>query len=236
MKQDKLTEAVVKEAKTTAKQFKLSDGGGLYLLVHSNGSKYWRFDFRFDGKQKSSSLGVWPEVTLATARTKRNEAKKKIKEGVNPIEEKKKKIALQLVQAQEKEKAEHLELAIPQQNSQQEEIKQAPQLPEKNTKSAVNLLKSHVYPELGEKPVSELGKEEVTEILKNIYWSRKEVFKIIWDLYPVYPVVQLGVLFALLFVAMDFLSAFLTTSLYFIITACVTIGVSIWKDKSDDSI
>ena len=91
MAKNKLTESAVKEAKPTTKQFKLSDGGGLYLLVHSNGSKYWRFDFRFDGKQKSSSLGVWPEVTLATARTKRNEAKKKIKEGVNPIEEKKKK-------------------------------------------------------------------------------------------------------------------------------------------------
>ena len=89
MTKNKPTESAVKEAKPTTKQFKLSDGGGLYLLVHSNGSKYWRFDFRFDGKQKSSSLGVWPEVTLATARTKRNEAKKKIKEGVNPIEEKK---------------------------------------------------------------------------------------------------------------------------------------------------
>lgn len=236
MAKNKLTESSVKKAKPTEKQFKLSDGGGLYLLVHSNGSKYWRFDFRFDGKQKSSSLGVWPEVTLAAARSKRNEAKKKIKEGVNPIQAKKEKIALQLVQAQEKEKAEHVEVPIPQQNSQQEAIKQAPQLPENNTNSAVNLLKSHVYPELGEKPVSELGKEDVKEILKNIYWSRKEVFKIIWHLYPVYPVVQLGVLFTLLFVAMDFLSAFLTTSLYFMLTVCVTIGVSIWKDKSDDAI
>lgn len=236
MAKNKLTESSVKKAKPTEKQFKLSDGGGLYLLVHSNGSKYWRFDFRFDGKQKSSSLGVWPEVTLAAARSKRNEAKKKIKEGVNPIQAKKKKIALQLMQSHEKEKAELVEVPIPQQNSQQEAIKQAPQLPENNTNSAVNLLKSYVYPELGEKPVSELGKEDVKEILKNIYWSRKEVFKIIWHLYPVYPVVQLGVLFTLLFVAMDFLSAFLTTSLYFMLTVCVTIGVSIWKDKSDDAI
>jgi len=91
MKQNKLTESAVKKAEPKTKQFKLSDGGGLYLLVHTNGSKYWRFDFRFDGKQKSSSLGVWPEVTLAAARTKRDQAKSKIKEGVNPIKAKKEK-------------------------------------------------------------------------------------------------------------------------------------------------
>ena len=89
MTKDKLTELAVKEARPTTRQFKLSDGVGLYLLVHSNGSKYWRFDFRFDGKQKSSSLGVWPEVTLAEARLKPNEAKRKISEADNHIEEKK---------------------------------------------------------------------------------------------------------------------------------------------------
>ena len=82
MKQDKLTESAVKKAEPKTKQYKLSDGGGLYLLVHTNSSKYWRFDFRFDGKQKSSSLGVWPEVTLALARKKRDQAKKKIKEDI----------------------------------------------------------------------------------------------------------------------------------------------------------
>ena len=101
MKQDKLTESAVKKVEPKTKQFKLSDGGGLYLLVHSNGSKYWRFDFRFDGKQKSSSLGVWPEVSLAVARTKRDQAKRKIKEGVNPIQEKKEKKSLQREQVYE---------------------------------------------------------------------------------------------------------------------------------------
>ena len=103
MKQDKLTESVIKEAKSGAKQFKLSDGGGLYLLVHSNGSKYWRFDFRFEGKQKSSSLGVWPEVSLVEARSRRNEAKLKIREGINPIQEKKKKSTQQHEQVWKKE-------------------------------------------------------------------------------------------------------------------------------------
>ena len=50
MKKEKLTEEVIKKADFKTKQYKLSDGGGLYLLVHTNGSKYWRFDFRFNGK------------------------------------------------------------------------------------------------------------------------------------------------------------------------------------------
>ena len=54
MEKENLTESVIKKVKHKPKQFKLSDGGGLYLLVHPNGSKYWRFDFRFGGKQKSS--------------------------------------------------------------------------------------------------------------------------------------------------------------------------------------
>jgi len=96
------------------------------------------------------------------------------------------------------------------------------------------LLKLHVYPELGEKSVTELEKEDVTAILKNVYKSRKEIFQIIWDIYPDYPLVQFGVLFILLFAAMDFFSALVTTSLYLIFTVCITIGINVWNDKSDD--
>ena len=85
MAKNNLTEKIIKKIKNKPKQFKISDGEGLYLLVHPNGSKYWRFDFRFDGKQKSSSLGVWPEVSLDQARIIRNSAKIKIREGINPI-------------------------------------------------------------------------------------------------------------------------------------------------------
>ena len=233
MKQNKLTESAIKKAKPTAKQFKLSDGGGLYLLVHSNGSKYWRFDFRFDGKQKSSSLGVWPEVSRATARSKRDQAKRKIKEGVNPIKEKKEKKSLQIEQAQET--IEELEAPMPQQPSRQEEIQQAPQSPGKNIKSTINLLKSHVFTEFGEKHVSELGKEDAIVILKNLYCSRKEVFQLIWDIYPNYPLVQLSVMFILLLAVMDFFSALLTTSLYVVFTVCITIGINVWQEKSADS-
>ena len=164
MKQDKLTESAVKKAEPKTKQYKLSDGGGLYLLVHTNSSKYWRFDFRFDGKQKSSSLGVWPEVTLALARKKRDQAKKKIKEGINPIQEKKKKKSLRFEEINETVKK--LQPTMPQQISQREEIHQTTQAPEKKNRSTISLLISNIYPELGEKPFSELDREDFTEILK----------------------------------------------------------------------
>ena len=231
MKQDKLTESAIKEAKPGAKQFKLSDGGGLYLLVHSNGSKYWRFDFRFEGKQKSSSLGVWPEVSLVEARSRRNEAKLKIREGINPIQEKKKKSAQQHEQVWKKENSEERSGPELQQVDQKLGQKQTPQSTGKPTRDAVNLLKSNIYPELGEKPVSEINKQDVTAILKNVYGSRKEVIQIIWNIYPNYPVVQLAVLFILLFVTIDFLPALVTTSLYFIITVCVTVGRDLWIEN-----
>jgi hypothetical protein len=231
MKQDKLTESAIKKAKPGAKQFKLSDGGGLYLLVHSNGSKYWRFDFRFEGKQKSSSLGVWPEVSLTEARSRRNEAKMKIREGINPIQEKKKKSAQQHEQVWKKENSAERSGPELQQVVQKPAQKQTPQSTGKPTRDAVNLLKSNIYPELGEKPVSEINKQDMTAILKNVYGSRKEVIQIIWNIYPNYPVVQLAVLFILLFVTIDFLPALVTTSLYFIITVCVTVGRDLWIEN-----
>ena len=87
---DNLTELTIKQAKPGIKQYKLFDGGGMFLLVHPNGSKYWRMKFSFESKSKLASFGVWPDVSLKDAREKRYEAKKKIKDGINPVEEKRK--------------------------------------------------------------------------------------------------------------------------------------------------
>jgi hypothetical protein len=60
----------VRSAKPEDNANPLSDGDGLFLLVHANGSKYWRFRFRFGGKQHVMAFGVYPEVSLADARRK----------------------------------------------------------------------------------------------------------------------------------------------------------------------
>lgn len=84
-----LTDIKVRTAKPTDKQYKLTDGNGMHLLVHPNGSKYWRLQYRFGGKQKMLALGVYPEVTLADARARRDEARKLLANGVDPGDKKK---------------------------------------------------------------------------------------------------------------------------------------------------
>ena len=65
-------------AKPKDKPYKLSEGGGLYLLVNPNGSRYWRLKYRVNGKEKVLALGVYPETLMADARQKRYEAKRGI--------------------------------------------------------------------------------------------------------------------------------------------------------------
>jgi integrase len=79
-----LTEMGLKKAKATAKQQKLSDGGGLYLLIHPNGGKYWQMAYRFAGKQKTLSLGVYPDVSLIDARDRREQARKLLANTIDP--------------------------------------------------------------------------------------------------------------------------------------------------------
>lgn len=79
-----LTDVKVRKAKAQDKSYKLSDSGGLFLLIALNGSKYWRLKYRIEGKEKLLSIGVYPEITLAEAREKREQAKKQISNGVDP--------------------------------------------------------------------------------------------------------------------------------------------------------
>lgn len=79
-----LTDPKIRQAKPKEKAYKLSDGNGLYLEVQPNGSKWWRHKYRFAGKEKRISHGVYPEVTLAEARKSLNEARRLLREGIDP--------------------------------------------------------------------------------------------------------------------------------------------------------
>ena len=81
---EKLSAIQVKQAKPQDKTFKLSDGKGLNLEVKPNGSKYWRLSYRYQQKQKTLALGVYPVVSLAEAREAALEAKKLIHKGIDP--------------------------------------------------------------------------------------------------------------------------------------------------------
>ncbi|CNJ47307.1 integrase [Yersinia rohdei] len=84
-----LTDTKVRAAKPEANDYSLVDGDGMVLLVHPNGSKYWRLRYRFSGKEKMLALGKYPEVSLADARARRDEARKHLANGIDPSENKK---------------------------------------------------------------------------------------------------------------------------------------------------
>lgn len=80
----KLTNVAIRNAKPGPSPRKLSDGKGLFLLISPNGGKWWRLKYRFAGKEKLLSLGTYPEISLADARDRRDEARKQLAQGVDP--------------------------------------------------------------------------------------------------------------------------------------------------------
>ena len=78
----------VETAKPKDKEYKLTDERGLYLLVKPNGSKYWRLKYRITGKEKKLAIGVYPDISLADARLKRDEARKMLTDGLDPSQQK----------------------------------------------------------------------------------------------------------------------------------------------------
>src|SRR3546814_19107735 len=82
-----LTDAKIRKAVARDKDYKLTDAHGLYVLVRTSGSKLWRINYRFDGKEQLLSLGPYPEVSLADAREKLAEARKKPRARAHPTGE-----------------------------------------------------------------------------------------------------------------------------------------------------
>lgn len=82
----KLTDIKLRSIKSKDKPYKLSDGQGLYLLVNPKGNKYWRYKYRLNGKEKLCALGVYPDIPLKEAREKCLEARKLIREGIDPVQ------------------------------------------------------------------------------------------------------------------------------------------------------
>ena len=84
-----LTDTSIRNAKPGEKPVRLFDGGGLYLEVSPTGGKWWRLKYRFDGKEKRLSLGVYPDVSLKDARDRRDASRKLLVDGIDPSENRK---------------------------------------------------------------------------------------------------------------------------------------------------
>lgn len=153
-----LTNTQCKNSKADTKPIKLSDGGGMFLLVQPNGNKYWRLKYRFMGKEKLLALGVYPRMSLAEAREKREEAKKELDAGRDPAEVKK----LAKIETQ-KDYENNFE------NVTREWHKQ--KIHTWNPKHAENILKRmevNIFPHIGNRPIKAITPQEILVAVKKV--------------------------------------------------------------------
>lgn len=157
-----LTDIAVRNAKGREKPYKMADGGGLYLLVKTNGARYWRFDYRFEDARKTLAIGVYPKVDLKTARTKHQAAQQQIEDGKDPGAEKK------------REKTEALEEAAEQANTfaavadQWFQVRIVGEDKGERTCAKMTWLLGLAKADLGDKLVTEIKPSEVLRVLKKV--------------------------------------------------------------------
>ncbi|HCM9177201.1 tyrosine-type recombinase/integrase [Enterobacter hormaechei] len=154
----KLNARQVDNAKPKDKPYKLADGGGLYLLVNPNGARYWRLKYRVAGKEKLLALGVYPDVTLADARAKRDEAKRGIAGGIDPSEAKREeKIAREL-----NVRNTFQEIACEWHSS------KLYKWSEGYASDIMEAFNKDVFPYIGKKPISEIKPLELLNVLRRM--------------------------------------------------------------------
>ncbi|KVR82475.1 integrase [Burkholderia vietnamiensis] len=137
---------------------RLSDGGRMYLQIAKSGSKYWRMNYRFAGKDKTLALGVYPDVSLAAARKKRDDAREKLAAGMDPGEAKRsEKRAVRLAAANS---FEVVALGWMNERKTYVEIGQY--------EKTLARFKSDVFPWLGKRPITEIDAPEILAVLKRI--------------------------------------------------------------------
>src|SRR5262249_39245219 len=84
-----LSDTRIRNAKPSDKPYKLTDGGGLYLEVRPTGAKLWRYRYRIAGKENVFAINAYPAVSLSDARQARDSARKLVKQGIHPAQERK---------------------------------------------------------------------------------------------------------------------------------------------------
>lgn len=154
-----LTDTFVKQVKPTPKAAgdKYTDGGGMYLLVKEAG-KYWRMDYRFAGKRKTLALGTYPEVSLAKARQKREIARQRLADGLDPIDEKRRE---KLIAANSS--ANTFEVVARQWLTKTEASRS-----ENTTRKVTNWLEHDIYPWIGMMPIASIGPRDVLAALRKM--------------------------------------------------------------------
>jgi integrase len=153
-----LTDTACKKAKPTGKRMRLYDTAGMYLEIAPAGGRWWRLKYRFAGKEKALALGVYPEVTLAEARTKRDEARKLLHDGIDPSAHRK------VLKASRATSATNTLKNIAEEWLARFEGTWAPS----HTRGVKGRLGKDVYPWIGSRPIAEITPPEVLAVLRRI--------------------------------------------------------------------
>ncbi len=153
-----LTDIKVRTAKPTDKQYKLTDGNGMHLLVHPNGSRYWRLQYRYGGKQKMLALGVYPEVSLADARARRDEARKLLANSIDPGDKKKN----DKVEQEEARTFEQLAIEWHATNK---------KWTEEHSRRVLKSLEDNLFPAIGKRNIAELKTRDLLAPIKAVEMS-----------------------------------------------------------------
>lgn len=149
-----LSDVSIRSAKPRDKAYKLSDGQGLYLLVNPNGSRWWRFKYRINGREKLLSLGTYPDTSAKLAREQRDAVRKQLAENVDPSEAR---------QATKNAAANSFEMVAREWLTLQEK-----NLAPRTYAKAVWTLQTLVFPYIGSKPIDTIKAVDTLRLLKRI--------------------------------------------------------------------
>lgn len=152
----KLTDTKLRHIRPNGKRLKLADGRGLYLLITPSGGRYWRWKYRYQGREKLMALGVYPEISLAAARNLHRDARLVLANGSDPVAARQR--------AQEKVSA----YVTFEQAAKLWFAHWAPQKKGDSPKAAWARLEKDVLPEIGRKPVGNIPPSVFRELLKRI--------------------------------------------------------------------
>ena len=153
-----LSNVEVKGLKPKEKQYKLSDGQGLYILVKPSGAKYWRMKYRYEKKEKTLSIGRYPQISLKDARIARNKAKNLIIGGIDPTAEKKR--LQQLKQAQSQNSFESI--------AREWHDKARAEWNDKHALDVIKSLEDNIFPYIGSKAIATITPPDMLQVLRKI--------------------------------------------------------------------
>lgn len=153
-----ITDIKIKAAKPKERDYRISDGQGLCILIRTTGSKLWQFRYQFEGKAKTASLGPYPLITLAEAREKRDVLRKGLLDSIDPVQ------AKRLEKAQRQALEDHLFEKIARQWFEHWSKART----ERHAAYVLRRLEKDVFPDIGQFPITGIKALDVVRVVKRI--------------------------------------------------------------------